>query len=351
MMSQREAGGLSIEQWMALNDEIAALVRAGLPLERGLDGMGRGRLGEAARALSDRLRRGEGLEAALEAEASRVPPIYRAVVQAGIRSGRLATALEGMASYARSFLEMRRMLALALLYPLLVMALAYSLFMGFLVLVLPTFRGAFTSLRLSDRGSLFVLEALEGSIVYWAWIPPVLLGLVVVAWIVSGRARSFPGTGWILGLVPGARGVVQQIAAADFAELLAILIEHEVPLPEAVKLATGATGHAALRRSGPVVAEALSRGVPLSVESARDAGIPPLLGWVLSWGSGQGLLAPALRSAASMYRRRARLRADLMRTLFPALALLVVGATAALVYAMVLFMPLSSLLESAARGV
>jgi general secretion pathway protein F len=347
-MALRERGRLSLEQWIALNDEIAALVRAGLPLERGLAGAGAGRMGTVARSLSERLEGGATLDEALEAEGDRVPPIYRAVVRAGVRSGRLASALEGLTAYARSFVEMRRVVGLALLYPLLVLTFAYVLLLGFLWFVLPPFLSTFDVLRLPSRRVLFLLSELARTVPYWAPIPPIVLALLAITWLVSGRARSFPAMGRMLRWVPGARTLMRQVAAADFADLLAVLVEHEVPLPEAVELAANATGDPALRQIGPTVADALRRGEPPTSGTRAAGGFPPLLRWVLAWGTRQGMLAPALRNAAEMYRRRARLRADLMRTLLPTAAMVIVGATAALLYTLTLFVPFSALLRSVA---
>ena len=92
-------GSITIEQLIALNDEITALVRAGVPLERGLVVAGadiKGRLGQIAGALGNRMSRGENLVQALDGEKKTIPPLYRAVVEAGARSGRLPVALEGL---------------------------------------------------------------------------------------------------------------------------------------------------------------------------------------------------------------------------------------------------------------
>ena len=59
---------ITLDQLVALNDEIAALVRAGVPLDRGLRSLGEdlpGRLGRFARQLSERIARGESLTDAL----------------------------------------------------------------------------------------------------------------------------------------------------------------------------------------------------------------------------------------------------------------------------------------------
>src|SRR3954453_21719550 len=102
---------MALEDFIALNDEIAALVRAGVPLERGLLDVGgdvRGRLGGLATSLGNRLNQGESLPEALEAEGDKFPRVYRAVVDAGLRAGRLPVALEGLATYARGFIELRQ---------------------------------------------------------------------------------------------------------------------------------------------------------------------------------------------------------------------------------------------------
>ena len=87
-------GRLSLDELIALNEEIAALVRAGVPLERGLVGTGRdlrGRLGRVAEAVGRRMEaEGCSLAEAVAAEGRSLPELYGAVVAAGIAPGRVA---------------------------------------------------------------------------------------------------------------------------------------------------------------------------------------------------------------------------------------------------------------------
>jgi type II secretory pathway component PulF len=348
-------GGIALEELIALNDEIVALVRAGVPLERGLIDAGgdlRGRLGAIATALGQRMGRGEGLLGALEAEGDRIPRVYRAMVEAGLRTGRLAAALEGLARFARSYAELRRVIGLALVYPVVVLVVAYAMFVGFVVAIAPRFVTAIRSFQMPERGPAFALAWLGQTAAYWGPIGPVVLLLLAAWWVRSGRASLLEPrwAGGMLGWVPGMGRMIANTKAANFAELLALLIEHRVPFAQAVELAADATGDSAMRRAAAGVAAATRRGDSLP-DSVRGSHLfPPLLNWMVVAGQQQGTLVAALRNAAQIYRRRAVYQADLIRVFLPTTLVLLVGATATLLYALTLFLPFSNLLYHLSEG-
>src|SRR5881392_1032355 len=96
---------------IALNEEIAGMARAGLPLDQGLAAisreMGRGRLQQVTAALARDLRAGQTLPQALERQAGRVPPFYAGLVAAGVRTGRISEVLATLTVYARSLVNLR----------------------------------------------------------------------------------------------------------------------------------------------------------------------------------------------------------------------------------------------------
>lgn len=335
---------------IALNDEIAALARAGLPLERGLIGVGGdlpGRLGAIARGLGGRMERGMTLPEALDAEGAGLPATYRAVVEAGLRSGRLAEALEGLAGSARGYMELRRAIGLALLYPVLVLLVAYGLFVAFVVALIPRLREAFTALGVPVGGPIVALEKLGDTAIFWGPVLPVIVLAGFAAWLRTGRASAFePGKiGRGLGWVPWMGAVLDGATAAQFADWLAMLVEHEVPWAEAVMLAAGATGDARLSASARRIAEGSRRGESRDASVREAGGLPPLLAWLLSVGDRQGTLAPALRHAAETYRRRAIRKAAALRVALPSVLLLAIGATTTLIYTLTLFLPWAALLH------
>ena len=87
-----------MDEMIALNDEIAALVRAKVPLEGTLSQLGEdlpSRLGRITHMLAERMHRGESLSDILEREPQHFPPVYRAVWLAGLRAGRLPATSRG----------------------------------------------------------------------------------------------------------------------------------------------------------------------------------------------------------------------------------------------------------------
>jgi type II secretory pathway component PulF len=352
----RPPGPITLDQLLALNEEIAALVRAGVPLDRGLLEAGRdvrGRLGRVAGVLGRRLNRGESLIEALESEARAIPPLYRAVVEAGTRAGQLPVALEGMARYVRGLTDARTAIGMALWYPGLVVCLAYGLFVGLVWLVVPRFVAAFDALGLATSAPLRWLEWAGGSASYWWPVGPIVIVVLAIAWVRSGTAAGLRGGAWSgLRLFPWMGSLLADYEAASFAELLALLLEHRVPYPSAMVLAADATGAPRLALGARWTAEAIARGEPVAaaVDAAGPRAFPPMLRWTLSTGQAQGSLGSALRHMAGLYRKRARYRAEQLALFLPMILTVAIGAGAAAFYGLSLFLPLIEMLRGLSAG-
>ena len=99
---------------------------------------------------------------------------------------------------------------------------------------------------------------------------------LAIAWLRSGAAARFQSPAWWwLRLFPWMRSILASYETANFAELLALLLEHQVTYPEALVLAAESTGNPRLMRGARVLAEAISRGeaVPRGARDDRPAGV------------------------------------------------------------------------------
>lgn len=347
----------SLNDLLVLNAEIAALVRAGIPLELGLRRLSdsvAGRLGALADRLVIRMESGQSLPQAIAQEGDLVSPLYAAVVEAGLRSNRLSEAMESLVSFGRVLQDVQRRVRLALLYPLIVAAMAYGLLVIFVVIVLPAV------LQMWDifselRGWLLPLCYRLQQMAWW-WVPllPVLFYLSLRGLAALGRGWSDTsflasepgGRGISLGAwIPGVSSIFRDLDRAQSAQMLSLLLEHGVPLPEALRLVSRLTGSRQLSAAYSRVAEGLERGHALPAEVHFETRLPPLIAQLLRAGAVDRELPAALEMAGDIYRRRALRRADWLRvTLAPAFAVLI-GGGATLFLALAFGLPLRWLVQ------
>jgi general secretion pathway protein F len=345
---------ISLDELVALNSEIAALTRAGVPLERGLAELGEdmpGRLGRFARSIAERTGRGESLADVVTEFARDLPPVYLAVIRVGLRTGRLPAALEALAGSVRRLVETRRCVVSALLYPLIVTIVACVMAAVFASVLAPRLYEGFRLLDVPGAGVFAFVAALGPTAPYWGvGVPAVLIVLAVVWWYQATRAAVAQPrvAGPLLGWLPWLGKTLRWARMATFAELLALLLENRVPLQEAVVLAAEASGDRDLAQATMHIAGRLQGGGAVAAERGM---LPPLLAWVLSSGGRSAALVPALKHVAASYRSRARHQADMAQTFLPVLAVVLIGGGIVLTYTVMLFLPYSMMLQNLGRPV
>ncbi len=349
--SPPRAQSISLEQLAILNTEIAALVHAGVPLHLGLLELGRdvpGKLGAIARETGERLSRGEDLIAILRDPHNKLPKAYVAVLEAGVRSGRLPIALQGLASTLRQTLDIHRMTKLAWLYPLTVMVLAYGGLALFCHVTLPAVlemvedtplrpHVLFELLRYARKPNLYLLVALPvlGAV---GWMIASWRGSRALRWDASNSSRRV-----------SSRRMRNLGQLATFSEVLALLIEHEVPLPEALPLAANACADRALARDAASLAECLAAGGTGASLPDRFTTVPALIRWSLVGSASPLRLAESLRTASRGFREQAVEIQGRLNFLLPLLLVAVVGGSALLTFAVVSLAPWYILLSELGR--
>ena len=337
--------------FIVLNEELAALVEARLPIESHLARLGAelpGKSAELARRIGRRMEAGESLAAAMDAECATMPGAYRAVIVAGVESGRLASALEALVDSASRLDALRRVTGMAMVYPLLVLVIV-CLLLGLLIsTVVPDF------LRLGESpfGPIGWLADSPTALLVITIVAPICVVLGSLAWwyrssrLGGASAGSFGSLTWL----PWVRRVHYWGQVAMFADLLAILVERGLPLERALRLAADAVSDRSLRGAAYGIAERTERGDALPPtrgdgELASHSGLPPLVRLALYHTSNRGLLHASLKQAASVYRDRAIRAAEWHAEYLPMILAVGVGGTLAMGFALFVFWPYVSMLH------
>jgi type II secretory pathway component PulF len=335
----------------ALAVRMGDLVAAEAPLPEGL----RAAAAEAAdpriraglAGLADDIEAGSTIDAALEAQAARVPPHQAALIRAGLRSGRLPEALQHLTGDARLGRQVYHRLALRLLYPALFGVLTLALLALFSGLnAVSTFPSIFADFGLDlppVTVQVFrVLRAFHGHGGGIIVGPLAALGLTLVA----ARFLLTPDEVQQLRAgLPLLGPLERDVSLAGFCRLLGWLHEARVPQAEALRLAADATLPTAMRGAADRAARELTAGRPLAEALRAAPPFPPEVAPYLGWATSLPEPAPALALAADVFEARAQARGAFLARLLTLLAVTVILALAAVVVISVL-LPMIRLITS-----
>jgi type II secretory pathway component PulF len=330
----------------ALNAELAALVRAGLPLEPQLRRLARelpGRSAELAERIGQRLEAGDNLVSALDAEGDTLPSVYRAAVAAGLRSGQLGAALESLVESAARLEHIRRAIGVALVYPFIVVAIVWAALAMVLFVALPIFRDPVPRFDLFQGYSPIVAGVVAVAII----VPTICLPLSIVGWWRSRRAnRAFRAPLWKrLSPISRVRYFGQ---VATFTEILRLLIEANAPLDEALTIAGQATSDHSLQRAATGLAADVGAGL-FAAGSPSASAIPPLVRLALRSANQRPLLLRGLGQAAEIYRDRAGRAATWTSEYLPIVLTASLAGAATLGLAVAVFWPYVAMLYELAQ--
>jgi general secretion pathway protein F len=343
----------TLDDFLALNDQLIALMRAGVPLDAGLgktDEETAEILGRINATVARRVSRGDSLASALGDAEQFVPGPYCSLMQLGLRSGDLSTALDESNQLAAFVDDSQYSVQAAFFYPLLVCCLAYGGIVLFCLLLVPKLTSFYTSLQAPAGSALQVLQMLRNTMPYWIAIPPVALVTYAVWRFYAGSRHDWSG-GWFGRLVarlPGLSRAVFYQRCANFSAGLAGLVAAGVPLEEGLRLAAGTCGDATLSEGARGLAAAVKQGLVPGDDSPTASRFPPFLRWALLHSDATVGRGPALQMAANIYRVSAQRRAERLRVVAPIVVCVIVGGGVTLAYGLALFVPVVELLKTVA---
>lgn len=349
------AGTLKLEDVQLISEEISWLVRSGLPLEHHLADAGRGhgrRLQKLTRAIADGLQRGESLESLVRKEAPDAPRMLTGAVAAGVQSGDLAASVEMMGDLASDLVDLRQQILTALAYPLIVVACAWLLFVILLQHCLTRIWTAMQGLQIDVHPLLAAFLEFNRDLWWWPWLVPAAGLLVLVVWLASGRASAmaFRGPERILLLLPGVGGLLRDLRFGTLTRMLAFLLEHRVPLPDALRSAGACCGSASLDAACRRVAEDIDAGRPvpaLEKHRWRSGRLPPLLHACLQQaGPDVDRFALQLRAVGEQYQSRIALTSLWLKMLMPVVLFFVVAGGTVVAYSISIFWPMTEIFRN-----
>lgn len=324
--------------------EVAATVRAGMPLSDGFramaDELGKSRIAASLRAAAARLENGEPVETALEK--ADVPRPVRELLVAAVASGSPAEVMQELVDLSRARREMRRRIWAVFAYPSFVLAMAAVLVLFFALFLVPQFVEVFNGFEIElpgiTKGVLFVLTT---GLPLFVGLLCLLTAAAIGVWVLPVPA-SIERLTYGVPLV----GRLRRYSRLErFSRLAALLIEQKRPLPDALRWAGDASGSPHLREVSRRLAGGVERGDPLDLLIDREVSLPPTMIPSVRWGRETGRLGEAFRAAESTFAARASTQCEYVAALVLPITLLVIASVIPFFVA-ALLLPLISLIQS-----
>ena len=136
---------IATREFLVFNQELATLLKAGMPLVQSLDILRRRVSNPVFKSVLndvyDRVRAGSSLSESFEAHGAMFPGVYTASLMAGEKSGNLEQVIRRYVAYVKVVESVRRKVISALIYPAVLLSLSIVV-VGILVLrVVPQFSG------------------------------------------------------------------------------------------------------------------------------------------------------------------------------------------------------------------
>lgn len=335
------------QEFLVFNQELATLLKAGMPLVQSLDILRQRVLNPTFKtvldSVHDRVRSGMSLSDAFGEHGSLFPAVYSASLLAGERSGNLDSVIRRYVAYDKVIGAVKRRTVSALIYPGILVTMMVVL-IGIIVLrVVPAFSEFYANfghqLPLSTR---IVVALSNGVVSNLAFIALAAVGAAVagVAWSRQPGARLRLDK-WVLE-IPWVGETALKFFTSQMARMLATLLGGGIPLVNALEICVRSLSNRHLSREMDRVRVRVQEGQGFAGALRERAVFPDVAVKMVEVGESTGALQEMLNSLAEFYDEEIETEVGRFITLVEPVLLVVMGIIIAIVV-LALYMPLFEL--------
>ncbi len=329
-----QRSGIPTREFLVFNQELATLLKAGMPLVQSLDLLKR-RVESPIfrRVLGDvheRVRGGAALSEAFGAHAGLLPSVYTASLLAGERSGSLDAVLRRFVEYTKIIETVKRKTLSALIYPAILITLALVLVSIIVLKVVPAFTDFYATFDAElpplTRGIVFV------SVVVREQYLLLMVGLAAATaafllWIrQAGQKARFDRA--ILH-IPVVGEVAKKFATSQMSRTLATLLGGGLPLVNALEIAARSVSNQHIASELDVVTTRVREGQAFAAALEARHVFPDVAVRMAEVGESTGALQEMLNTVADFYDEEISTQMERFVTLVEPVLLVIMGVVIA----------------------
>lgn len=329
---------ISTEHFLLFNQELLALVRAGLPIVQSFDIMlerqKNQRFREVLADIREKLTSGVALSDAFASYGDMFPAIYSTSIRAGERSGDLEGVLRRFLRYQKLIVALRKRVVGAMVYPAILMLLSGTMIFVMLTFVIPKFAEFFTGFgaELPWFTTLMINVAtfLRRNVL-------LVIGGTVLAAILFNRWVSTSGR--LLWdrfklRIPLVGGVLHRFAILQFTQSLGTLLSGGTPMVPSIEIASQSVTNQLMASKISGIVQNVREGEPLWRSLDETGVISDLAVEMIKVGESTGALTEMLANVSEFYDEEIEARLSrLVAAIEPVILVIMGGVIAVLLYA------------------
>ena len=318
------------EQLLDITRELATLLRAGLPLDRAMEILISLSNAEAPRALLQRVRDdvrgGASLSQALDKQGNVFSRFYINIVRAGEAGGALAVVMARLTEFMERAKDLKETVRSAMIYPTLLLFVAFASIMLLLTYVVPQFEQVFQQAgKALPLPTQIVIGAGRYAREYW-WVIFVMI-ITIGYWWRWQMARASSKLKWDARFLrlPLFGDLMAKIETARFARTLSTLLANGVTLLGGLSIVRETMSNAVLAGALDGVIVKLREGRGLAQPLIETGVYPRLASQMIKVGEETGRMEEMLGRVAEIYDREAQVAVKRMLSLLEPLLILVMA--------------------------
>src|SRR6266849_6933813 len=347
----RRGARVKANDFLLFNQQLAALLRAGIPILQAISMLRRRatsvRLRAVLEEVEDAIRGGAALSQAFAAQGSIFPRIYTASILAGERSGALDEVLSRYVTYMRRSVGLRRKIRGALAYPTFLLLASLSMVIFLTVYVVPRmsdlFAGFGSDLPLPTKIVLAISGWMTGNIF---WFGPVVIfgSIAMIIWSRTPQGRLTIDSAMLK--LPLVGRLLVQLSVAQAARSLATLLAGGITLVESWEIAAESITNLELRRRSSAILPLIREGQSFTESLETSKWMPELALDMVGIGERSGSLREMLDEVATFYDGESEVRLEQLTTTLEPAILVVMGGIVVLIL-LAIYLPI---IQSISKG-
>ncbi len=337
------------QDFLIFNQQLAGLLRAGLPLLQCLnllrERQRHAAFKEALGEIRDRVESGEELSEAFAAAGGAFPPIYSSMLKAGEQSGDLEQVIRRYVRQLKLVTSSRKRVVSAFFYPALLICLSVGIVAVMMFFVMPRFGEFYVAL---DLDLPWITQLLLG--LSQALRSPTALALIAAVVATSWATWRVGRSGRIGALVdrlklraPIIGPIFHRFALSEFCRSLATLLHGGLPLAAALETASSAVTNRFLHQRAVALGPRIREGEAFHVALEESDVFTDLAIDMVKVGEATGTLDEMVNSVSDFLDEDVETRTERLLSLVEPVMLVVMGCTIALLV-LSMYLPLFSVL-------